>query len=242
LIEATICNLKPAICNLKSPAGPCHPTPGPYTDTVDITLAHLVPLTFPRRGPLIIVRGDDTSTIPARETRIMIGRCACSALMLLALWAAAAGAQTQPPPTCTSSEHRQFDFWIGVWDVYNPQGQQIGVNRIDSVLSGCVLEEHWESLRSANRGTSYNIYDRRTGRWHQSWVDNGGSLLLLNGALHDGRMVLSGATAGRDGAETLNRITWTPVATDSVRQLWETSSDGGGTWSVAFDGMYVKRD
>jgi hypothetical protein len=26
-----------------------------------------------------------------------------------------------------------------------------------------------------------------------------------------------------------------------VRQLWEQSSDGGATWTVAFDGTYTKR-
>lgn len=168
-------------------------------------------------------------------------RTASAVLILVTMVPGAANAQTQSPPTCTGSEHRQFDFWIGVWDVYNPQGQQVGVNRIDSVLSGCVLEERWESLRSPNRGTSYNIYERRTGRWHQSWVDNGGTLLLLDGGLENGRMVLSGTTVGRDGGETLNRITWTPVSPDTVRQLWEQSSDDGATWSVAFDGMYVRR-
>lgn len=171
----------------------------------------------------------------------MIRRSACSTLMLVVALGGTLSAQNQAPPTCESREHRQFDFWIGVWDVYNPQGVQVGLNRIESVLSGCVLEERWESLRSPHRGTSYNIYDRSTGRWHQSWVDNTGLLLLLDGALRDGRMVLEGTSQGRDGRENLNRITWTPVSTDSVRQLWEASSDGGATWGVAFDGMYVRK-
>lgn len=171
----------------------------------------------------------------------MTGRIACAAMALGAVLAHAAIAQTQTPPTCASGEHRQFDFWIGVWDVYDPLGAHVGTNRIDPVLGGCVLEERWESLRSAHRGTSYNIYDRTTGRWHQSWVDNGGLLLLLDGSLQEGRMVLAGTTVSRSGGETLNRITWTPLSPDSVRQLWETSGDGGSSWSVAFDGMYVRR-
>lgn len=39
----------------------------------------------------------------------------------------------------------------------------------------------------------------------------------------------------------LNRITWNPTAPGRVRQLWETSTDGGATWTVAFDGRYIKR-
>jgi len=26
-----------------------------------------------------------------------------------------------------------------------------------------------------------------------------------------------------------------------VRQMWETSSDGGATWKTAFDGYYTKK-
>lgn len=54
-------------------------------------------------------------------------------------------------------------------------------------------------------------------------------------------MVLSGVTRNAQGQEALNRITWTPFTADSVQQLWETSSDGGATWTTAFDGRYVRR-
>lgn len=151
------------------------------------------------------------------------------------------GARQQRPPTCTDEEHRQFDFWIGTWDVFDPEGRQVGVNRISLELNGCALHESWESLGGPHRGHSYNIYDRGTGRWHQTWVDNSGLLLQLDGGLVDGRMVLAGATVGADGDETLNRITWSPRDDGTVRQLWETSQDGGETWSTAFDGRYVER-
>jgi hypothetical protein len=35
------------------------------------------------------------------------------------------------------------------------------------------------------------------------------------------------------------RITWTPNADGTVRQLWE-SADAKGQWTVAFDGKYIK--
>ncbi len=162
------------------------------------------------------------------------------ALFLLLVLTAPAAAQ-QRPPNCGDAAHRQFDFWVGGWDVFNPQGQQVGMNRITRTLNGCVLHESWESLNGTHRGNSYNIYDRSTGSWHQSWVDNAGLLLLLDGSFGDGRMTLSGTTRNAAGHEVLNRITWTPITRDSVHQLWETSTDGGQTWSVAFDGRYVRR-
>ena len=36
------------------------------------------------------------------------------------------------------------------------------------------------------------------------------------------------------------RITWTPANDGSVRQVWELSSDAGKTWTVLFDGRYVR--
>ena len=144
----------------------------------------------------------------------------------------------QQPPPCGAPEYRQFDFWVGSWNVFNPAGQQVGTNTIDRTLDGCALHEQWKSA-GRHWGFSYNIYDRSSGKWHQSWVDNGGLLLLIEGGLENGKMVLSGTTQGTQGS-VLNRITWTPVATDSVRQLWETSTDEGKSWSVAFDGMYVR--
>ncbi len=153
----------------------------------------------------------------------------------------AVGAQQQRPPNCRSAEHRDFDFWIGTWDVFNPQGQLVGMNRIERDLNGCVLHESWQSLSGTHRGNSYNIYDRTTDKWHQTWVDNSGLLLQIDGGLQGNNMVLSGLTRNAQGQEALNRITWTPFTADSVQQLWETSSDGGTTWTTAFDGRYVRR-
>jgi hypothetical protein len=71
-------------------------------------------------------------------------------------------------------------------------------------------------------------------------VDNQGQLLQLDGGLRDGRMVLSGETIDSTGKRTEQRITWERVGKDQVRQLWESSSDGGRTWAVAFDGLYSR--
>ncbi len=92
------------------------------------------------------------------------------------------------------------------------------------------------------RGTSLNFYDRATRAWYQTWMDDRGGALRLKGGLVDRRMVMtSEALPGRAGATTLQRITWSLEPDASVRQLWESSADGGTTWTVAFDGRYVKK-
>jgi len=144
------------------------------------------------------------------------------------------------PPGCGTPEHRQFDFWVGEWDVFAPDGKRVGGSSIRLILGGCVVLENWKGGGGVE-GTSFNIYDRSDRLWHQSWVDGSGSRLELAGGLRDRSMVLSGITAGPAGAKTTERITWTPLGGGKVRQLWEQSKDGGTTWTVAFDGTYVRR-
>ena len=148
-------------------------------------------------------------------------------------------AQQPAGPACTSTEHHQFDFWIGDWEVTLPNGKHAGTNKIEPILTGCVLRETWSGAGGMH-GTSYNIYDAKQRRWHQTWVDDHGSLLELNGAFEDGKMVLTGERKDPDGT-SLQRITWSPAGADGVRQLWESSTDGGKTWEVQFDGRYRKR-
>jgi hypothetical protein len=140
------------------------------------------------------------------------------------------------PKPCTAAEHRQFDFWLGEWDVHTPDGKRAGANTIRRMLGGCVLQENWRGA-GGHSGTSYNIYDSSRQRWHQTWVDDEGLLLQLDGALTNGRMVLVGETVDSTGQRVKQRITWERLAGGKVRQLWESSLDGEA-WKVEFEGIY----
>ena len=144
------------------------------------------------------------------------------------------------PPTCDAGEHRQFDFWIGDWKVETPDGKVAGTNRIESILDGCVLMESWEGAGGTD-GKSFNMYNRRNGKWQQTWIDNSGGRLDLVGGFEGGRMVLRGESPARDGGELRHEIVWEPLAEGRVKQHWRTSRDGGETWSDAFVGIYVAR-
>jgi hypothetical protein len=65
-------------------------------------------------------------------------------------------------------------------------------------------------------------------------------LLLLEGGLRGGSMVLEGPGVGPDGSTVRHRITWTPNADGSVRQYWETT-DAAGHWGTTFDGRYTRK-
>lgn len=133
-----------------------------------------------------------------------------------------------------------FDFWLGTWDVFGPQGRQVGTNTITALFGGTVLMEDWSGAGGI-RGRSLNSWDANRRSWHQTWMDSTGSTLLLDGGLIDGVMVMQGtAPSGSNGTPwDAHRISWTPSDDGSeVRQLWETSSDDGETWTVGFDGTY----
>lgn len=145
-------------------------------------------------------------------------------------------------PGCAGPEFRQFDFWIGEWDVHAPQGRLLGRNRITSILGGCALREEWTSADGTTVGTSHNAYDPLDRRWHQDWVDNGPTRLTLVGGLAGREMVLEQRVpSGSPALAQAQRITWTPLADGRVRQHWQVSKDGGTTWATAFDGFYTKR-
>ena len=146
------------------------------------------------------------------------------------------------PRPCSDPEYRQFDFWLGDWEVRDTAGELAGTNSVRRIMGNCVLQENWEDA-VGGRGTSFNMYDSGGGKWHQTWVDDKGSLLELDGKLTDGKMVLSGTrpAASAEGGVAMHRITWSPMPPDQVHQLWEISRDGGKTWSVNFDGMYARR-
>ncbi len=137
---------------------------------------------------------------------------------------------------CSAPENRQFDFWLGRWRVTTPGGKLAGTNVVTREYGGCVLQEHWSGT-GGSRGSSFNVYDPARKLWHQTWVDNGGTLLLLDGGFRAGAMTLTGRTPTAKGTR-IDRIVWTKRPDGAVRQLWRTSSDGGATWQVAFDGLY----
>jgi hypothetical protein len=157
----------------------------------------------------------------------------------LALVLGSAAQAAQPPAACGDPAYRQFDFWLGEWDVHKPDGTHAGDSRIEKEYGGCVIHEHYATPKGYS-GESLNSWDASRKAWHQTWVDNGGAVLLLDGGLKDGSMVLEGPGVDAQGKPVRNRITWTPGADGSVRQLWETG-DAAGHWTVAFDGHYLRK-
>lgn len=149
-------------------------------------------------------------------------------------------AQTAPQSKrCTNEHTREFDFWIGDWDVFEKDGNLAGTNLITPLYAGCALHESWKA--QTMQGQSFNRYDVARGLWHQTWIDSTGGLLVIEGTFLNGVMTLSDASLpGKKDPGKINEIAWTTLPEGAVRQHWRASTDGGANWTTVFDGKYVR--
>jgi hypothetical protein len=144
-------------------------------------------------------------------------------------------------PCAAAPENRQFDFWVGEWDVQNPKGQPAGTSSVQLILGDCTIFENWTSASGTYSGKSFNIYNSSLKKWQQFWTDDKGGVLEFTGEYRDGELRYTGESLDQKGNHVLHRLTFFNLAPARVRQLWEQSTDGGKTWTTVFDGLYVRK-
>ncbi len=140
-----------------------------------------------------------------------------------------------PPTACSAAAYGEFDFFVGDWDTYDATDSTkiVARNHVTHMLGRCAIREVYEQTDGL-KGESFSTWNVARGQWHQSWVTNRGDLLLLDGGLRDGRMVLTGTERRESGSPSLLRGTWIPDGRD-VREIAERSTDGGKSWAPVFD-------
>ena len=138
------------------------------------------------------------------------------------------------------AELRQFDFWLGDWDLtWGDNGR--GTNRITAVLDHRVIQEQFDGTPATPlRGLSVSTYNTALGKWQQTWVDNSGSYLDFVGEFTDGKMILS-REAVLQGKPILQRMVWCNISQQSLDWNWERSEDGGETWQVMWQIHYQRK-
>lgn len=166
----------------------------------------------------------------------------------------AAAAPPTPPTSvavaCAAPEHRQFDFWIGAWDLVvktraapdGPWTEARATQRIEAILGGCVIAEHFEADGPGTpwAGRSYSMWQPALGAWRQTWVDDQGGFLAFTGAVEDGAMTLYGEPRDKDGHRVQMRMVFLDVTADALRWEWQRSVDDGA-WAPQMVIEYRRR-
>lgn len=173
-----------------------------------------------------------------------LGRTLTGILLLYGCYAGRVSAQESgdtPVSPCDRAEARQFDFWIGEWDLsWGDSGK--GTNIITAELGNCVIEENFTTLgEKPFIGNSVSVYNPRLGKWQQTWVDNNGSYLDFLGEWSDGKMTLSRETVNKEGKLIRQRMVFHDITKKSLIWDWESSEDSGHTWKTLWTIKYKRR-
>lgn len=176
--------------------------------------------------------------------RLAIAVLAC----LFAVQAAPLRAKSESPPASCSADpgFHALDFWLGTWQV-TANGAYAGSDDVTAELAGCAVMERWTDS-DGSHGLSLFVYDAFEGRWTQTWVTDratgigGLKFKTLVARYPGGGTRFQGTLPAPAGHRpVLDRTTLTPLKDGTVRQVIEYSTDGGTTWTNAFDAIYSRR-
>jgi hypothetical protein len=143
---------------------------------------------------------------------------------------------------CEDPEFKQFDFWLGDWEVASAgDGTPRGSSHISKEMNGCVVWENWTSAGSPYFGKSYNTWNPNLKRWEQYWVDTSAGVMFFHGNVKDNVMDYWTDDVPQSGGGTLLRhLQFFNIGPEKVRQFSQESSDGGKTWQTEYDLIYTR--
>lgn len=145
-------------------------------------------------------------------------------------------------PCESSTAAKQFDFWLGRWEVRQPNGTLVGYDTITKRDGGCTLHEQWDGYAGAS-GTSLSFYLPSREQWRQVWVGSGATMIDMTGSLIDGEMRMEGTIEYMEPNRVAAfRGTWAVAADGRVRQRLEEFDIATGAWVLWFDGLFRRAE
>jgi len=165
---------------------------------------------------------------------------------------AAATPMNTPSSACAAAEFRQFDFWIGDWDLVlrarkSPDSEEWdearAENHVRASLGGCVIEEHFraEGPGTPWAGHSVSTYVPGLGAWRQTWVDDQGGYLAFQGRFENGSMILLGEPREKAGKTFQMRMVFSEITPQSLLWTWERGTPGGTEWRAVMTIRYTRK-
>jgi hypothetical protein len=165
------------------------------------------------------------------------------ALAIFTITANCFSQQNNTMPCSSNPVYRFFDFWVGEWEAYGPKGKG-GDSKVSVILDSCVILEEWTGAQGGYAGKSFNTYNAKTKMWQQTWVDNKGGITEYNNGVweKDKMIVTTDSKQQQNGSWLMQRMTFTKLSEDKVRQHGENSTDAGRTWTTSFDLEYRRKE
>ena len=173
-------------------------------------------------------------------------------VLVLGALAGSAPAQEQFPATdvCPDERSRQFDFWLGDWDVRNlhrqpgsddPRWYSTGtsVSRVEPVIGGCALVEQWYGELSFDRirGASLRAFNPTADEWDIVilWPSpDRPTFGTLEGEFRHGRGEFFTEGVDQHDRQLLTRFTFADIRPDMLRWDAAQSGDSGITWRTTW--------
>ncbi len=145
-------------------------------------------------------------------------------------------------PCLDNPHNREFDFWVGNWNVYQTGTHfQVGKSRIENTTGGCLILENWTAVDNPDEGKSMNFINPITGKWEQHYMGiSGASLYYYNGEYKENAMRFEGDGLDKSGNKLVFHLTFFNLGPDEVRQLFEQTTDQGKTWTTLYDFTYMR--
>jgi hypothetical protein len=175
--------------------------------------------------------------------RPILSIAVASATMLLGA-SAVALEQTTAPATCDTPQHHQLDFWVGNWQVFDAETNQlVAVERVEKHSEGCIVQENLTFLTDMYRrpGVKYRLAGIGVNRfdgenWLQMWADNQWGAIFLRGAPDaNGNMVFVTVIPSRKRDV---KLVYENRPDSTVRILQYVAPAGSGKWVKYGDLIY----
>lgn len=137
-----------------------------------------------------------------------------------------------------------FDFWVGEWNLhwYDQDSNLItGENSITKDLGGSVIREMFRSEATKTNGASLSVLSALDSTWHQTWVDNQGSYIPLDGITKGDQRIFQTKPYEQNGNTFISRMRFYNISVNSFTWDWEKSADNGESWQLSWRIHYNRR-
>jgi hypothetical protein len=136
-------------------------------------------------------------------------------------------------------------FWVGQWDCYGATtGTLSGTNTLSFRVGNKVVHESWTTAGGQFSGESWNVYNRDTNSWEQTWVDISGARLFMSAPCNDDSvegLMFEGENIVPGEKPKKTRMHVRPTENGRVIQTGYTSTNGGKTWTQEYELIYVPK-